>query len=105
MPSMTTFSSTSILGNLFGSEHAIECGGDDAETLSAKERKKVLIAKDLANYLNSDSDERTQPKSKSLSTFIHQLEALFDKYRAAIAELEQLKNEIAAMKGGHHYQE
>ena len=98
---MTTISSATFLNNLFGGEIAIE----DVETVSAKERKKVLNAKDLANYLNSNSDERTHPKSKSLSTFIHQLESLFDKYRATIAELEQLKNELAGMKDRSHQEE
>jgi len=94
MPSMTNFSSTSLLGNLFGSEHNIH--GSD-EVLTAKERKKVMIAKDLAQYLNSD-DERTHQKSATLSTFVQQIESLFEKYRVAIAEVENLKNQIAGFQ-------
>ena len=101
MPSLTNTSS--LLGNLFGSDHAIHNADEllskyilsyslvkNTVFSAEKERKKAMVARDLADYLNSD-DERTHPKSTSLATLVHQIEALFDNYRAAIRMLEDIK--------------
>uniref|UniRef100_A0A7E4WB10 TACC_C domain-containing protein n=1 Tax=Panagrellus redivivus TaxID=6233 RepID=A0A7E4WB10_PANRE len=85
--------STSLLGNLFSSKERIT-----DEEQATRERKKALIAKDFADYLRSD-DERTDIRSQSLSTFVREIEALFERYRVLVAEVDSLRAQLAAVRG------